>query len=82
MTARAVRVEQALLALEPRERAAVIHRGLLSLDDEDEGAETKDRDAAWREEITRRTDEILQDRIELGSFEQTHARFCARHPQA
>lgn len=74
-------MEQALLALEPRERAAVIRRGLLSLDD-DEDAEARDRDAAWREEIMRRTDEILHDRIELGSFEQTHARFCAEHPRA
>lgn len=73
-------VERALLALDPAERAAVIHAGLLSLD----GAEAEvpqDRiDSEWRDEIDSRLEDVLHGRVELGSFEATRARFAAKYP--
>ena len=44
-------VERALLALTPEERAAVIQRGLLSLDGGSADASQDDIDTAWRSEI-------------------------------
>ncbi|UNX53994.1 addiction module protein [Georgenia sp. TF02-10] len=51
-------VERALLALAPEDRAAVIERGLRSLDDVDD-ADQGEVDAAWRAEIDRRVDEYV-----------------------
>ena len=73
-------VEQALLALAPEERAAVIHTGLLSLDGGSAKASQDDIDDAWRGEIGNRLDDILQGRVELGSFEATRAKFAAKYP--
>lgn len=73
-------VEQALIALAHEERAAVIHTGLLSLDGGSAKASQDDIDDAWRGEISNRLDDILQGRVELGSFEATRARFVAKYP--
>jgi hypothetical protein len=73
-------VERALLALAPEERAAVIHTGLLSLDGGSANAYQGDIDDTWRGEIGNRLDYVLQGRVELGSFEATHAKFAARYP--
>lgn len=51
-------VERALLALAPHERAAVIERGLLSLDAVDD-TDQADIDEAWRAEIDRRVGEYV-----------------------
>lgn len=68
-------VERALLALAPDDRAEVIHRGLLSLDresgtDNDAAA----LDAAWRDEVENRVDEILNGRVELVDADEHYAR--------
>jgi hypothetical protein len=73
-------VERALLALAPEERAAVIHTGLLSLDGGSANASQDDIDEAWRGEIGNRLDDILQGKVELGSFEATRAKFAAKYP--
>ena len=73
-------VERALLALAPEERAAVIHAGLLSLDGGIADATQDDIDDAWRGEIGNRLDDVLQGRVEMGSFEATHAKFTAKYP--
>ena len=73
-------VERALLALAPDERAAVIHTGLLSLDGGNTNVPQDDMDDAWRGEIGNRLDDILQGRVELGSFEATRAKFDAKYP--
>jgi hypothetical protein len=74
-------VEQALLALAPRDRAAVVHAGLLSLDHAS-GADIDQAgvDAAWRDEIATRLDEVLAGTVQLGTFEETYARFTAKYP--
>lgn len=75
-------VEQALLALDQHERAAVIHRGLLSLDADDAPVDQAAIDAAWRTELGRRIDDIESGKVELldasGSHEQLRAELAAR----
>lgn len=44
-------VEQALLALDERDRAAVIHRGLLSFETEDADTDQAEVDTAWQVEL-------------------------------
>lgn len=73
-----VEVEQALLALSRRDRAAVIHRGLQSLDDAslfdtDQG----EVDAAWRTELRRRVSEIEDGTVELLDVDESHAQLRA-----
>ncbi len=70
-------VERALLA--PDERAAVIHTGLLSLDGGSADASHDEINDAWRGEIGSRLDDVLQGRVELGSFEATRAKFAAEY---
>ena len=73
-------VERALLALAPEARAEVIRRGLQSLDDgQDSVAEISAQDE-WREEISRRVDDVVEGRVELGTFAATKAEFERRHP--
>lgn len=73
-------VERALLALAPAERAAVIRTGLLSLDGGIAEAPQEEIDSARRDEIADRLNEVLQGRVELGSFEATRARFATEYP--
>jgi hypothetical protein len=80
MASTAGEVERALLALPERDRAAVIHTGLLSLDGGLGPVEQPEAEAAWRDEIGARVDDLLNGQVELGSFEQTYARFAAKHP--
>ena len=74
-------VEQALLALAPDDRAAVIERGLLSLDDVDD-TEQVDIDAAWLAEVNRRVDEYVSGDTKLVDadehFAQIRAKLAAR----
>lgn len=74
-------VERALLALAPEDRAAVIKRGLLSLDEVDD-ADQADIDAAWLAEINRRADEYVSGDTKLVDadehFEQIRAKLAAR----
>lgn len=80
MTSRAAEVERALLALSEQERTAVIHAGLLSLDGENDVVEQGDVDKAWRDATRERLADVVNGDVELGTFEQTHARFSARYP--
>lgn len=80
MASKAAEVERALLALSERDRAAVIHTGLLSLDGGIDPVEQGEVDAAWRKAIGGRLDDVLNGRVELGTFEQTRARFAAKYP--
>lgn len=70
-------VEQALLALDERDRAAVIHSGLRSLRDKDADADQEEIDAAWRAELRRRIDEIESGKVELLDLDESHAQLRA-----
>ena len=82
MTQEAAEVERALLALPPRDRAAVVHAALISLDG-DVAEDSQDQiDTAWRDEVSSRLDEVLDGKVELGTFETTQARFAAKYPMS
>lgn len=70
-------VERALLALDPVERAAVIERGLLSLEDGDP-ADQADIDAAWLTEVNCRVDEYLSGDATLVDADKHHAQIRAK----
>jgi len=80
MASRAAEVGRALLALSKDDRGAVIHAGLLSLDGGLGPVDQGEGEVAWRDEIGGRLDDVLNGRVELGTFEQTHARFAAKYP--
>lgn len=77
MASKVVEVERALLALTPEERAAVIERGLLSLDDADT-ADQADIDASWLTEVTRRADEYTSGEAKLVDADEHFARLRAK----
>ncbi|GGC84886.1 hypothetical protein GCM10011512_09670 [Tersicoccus solisilvae] len=66
------KVSQAGLHLEPRERTAIARRLLASVRPDDDDAQP-DVDAAWRDEIGRRVDDVVNGDVELSSFEQTRS---------
>lgn len=70
-------VEQALLALDQHDRAAVIHRGLQSLHPEDTSMDQSEVDAAWRTELRRRIDDIETGNVELLDADEVHAQIRA-----
>ncbi len=78
----AVEVERALLALPPSERAAVVHAALISLGGGASEDSQDELDAAWRDEVSSRLDDVVAGGVELGSFEATHARFAEKYPPA
>ena len=73
MALKADEVYEAGLRLDLDERTVVAHRLLASLHPE-EGADQSEVDASWREEVGSRVDEILNGKVELGSFEETRAK--------
>ncbi|MCT1657127.1 addiction module protein [Brevibacterium luteolum] len=66
-------VERALLALSQHDRAAVIRRGLRSLDKNNMDADPDATDKAWRSEVRRRLASIEDGSAELLDPEQSHA---------
>lgn len=71
-------VERALLALAPNDRAAVIHRGLLSLEASDSPrTDQVEVDEAWRAEFRRRIDDIDSGKVALVSGEESERRVRA-----
>lgn len=73
MALKADEVYEAGLQLDLDERTLVAHRLLASLHSA-EPADQPEVDAAWRDEIASRVDDILNDKVELGSFEETRAK--------
>lgn len=77
MALEVVDVEQALLALAPAERAAVIERGLLSLDCATD-ADQVDVDVAWDEEVERRVSAYVAGEVILVDADAHYAQLRAR----
>lgn len=70
-------VEQAFLALDRRDRAALIHRGLQTLDTEDAEVDQDEVDTAWRSELRRRIDDVESSAVELLDADEVHAQVRA-----
>jgi len=58
-------VERAMLALDKRDLAALIHRGIQALDEGEKEASQSEADAAWILEFRRRIDEVESGKVEL-----------------
>lgn len=56
-------VEKAMLALNEREIAALVHRGIQALDHDDDSVSQEEIDAAWRDELLRRIDDIESGKV-------------------
>ncbi len=70
-------VERAMLALDRRDLAAVIHRGLQALDhNTDEPHE--EIDAAWRDELGKRIDDIQSGKVDSVPAEDVFAHIRAK----
>lgn len=67
-------VEQAMLALDRRDLAALIHRGIQALDHGDSEASQDEIDAAWRDELNKRIDDIESGQVEAIPLEESFAR--------
>ncbi|MGO1316564.1 MAG: addiction module protein [Cellulomonadaceae bacterium] len=78
MSMNVTEVERALLALDQHDRAAVIHRGLRSLDATDENVDQAEVDAAWRAEFRRRIDDVESGKVELLDVDESHAQLRAQ----
>lgn len=65
MSMNAAEVEQAMLALDKRDLAALIHRGIQALDESELEAPQEEVDAAWNVELRRRIDEVESGQVEL-----------------
>lgn len=76
MTLNADEVYKAGLQLDLDERAVLVRRLLASLHAEDETSQPE-VDAAWRDEIGSRVDDILNGEVELVSTEESRARVRA-----
>jgi hypothetical protein len=71
-------VEQALLSLDRRDRAEVLHRGILSLDlDDHTGSDQVEVDTAWHTELRHRIDDIKSGKVELLDVDESHAQLRA-----
>lgn len=67
-------VEEAMLALDRRELAALIHRGIQALDQGDAEASQDEIDAVWRDELAERIDDIQSGRVDTIPAEDVFAR--------
>lgn len=70
-------VERALLALDERDRAAVIHRGLRSLENEHVDVAQPEIDSAWQDELRRRIAAIESGNVQLLDVDESHAQLRA-----
>lgn len=71
-------VENAMLALNWPDLAALIHRGIQVLDHEDFEASQSGVDEAWRDELSARIDDIESGKVETTPAEDVFARVCAK----
>ena len=70
-------VERALLALDVRDRAAVIHRGLRSLENEHADVAQPEIDSAWHDELRRRIEAIESGNVQLPDLDESHTQMRA-----
>ena len=65
------------MELDVDERAVVAHKLLASVDGEASDGDQVDVDAAWKDEIRRRIDEVERGEVQLVSGEESQARVRA-----
>lgn len=80
MTSDVAAVVEAVLALSPEDRAVVARQALLSLDAGGAVADQSEVDAAWREVIGSRVDDVLTGQVDLVGADEHYARLRAKLP--
>ncbi len=79
MSMNVAEVERALLSLDRRDRAEVLHRGIQSLDsDAAVEVDQAEVDAAWHSELRRRIGDIESGKVELLDADEVHAQIRAK----
>ena len=66
------------MALDRREQAAILQRGIRNLDTRSEDLPQDDVEAAWRDELSRRIDDIRSGAVELLDFDESHRQIRAQ----
>lgn len=74
MSINLAKAEEAMLALDHSDLAALIHRGIQILDAGDSEASQDEIDSAWREELSKRIDDIENSRIQTVPADDVFAR--------
>ncbi|WP_449277054.1 addiction module protein [Leucobacter sp. GX24907] len=74
MSMNVAEVEQAMLALDKRDLAALIHRGIQALDESDTEVSQTEVESAWNAEFRRRIDEVESGQVELLTTDDVDAR--------
>jgi putative addiction module component (TIGR02574 family) len=77
MSLRVADLDRALRALDTLDLASVSLRGLQSLDSDSSDVDQDAVDAAWRDELRRRIDEIESGKVELLDLDEVHAQIRA-----
>jgi len=70
-------VEEAFMALDRREQVAILQRGIRNLDTRSEDLSQAEVEAAWRDELSRRIDDIRSGAVELLDFDESHRQIRA-----
>ncbi len=70
-------VEEAFMALDRREQVAILQRGIRNLDTRSEDLPQAEVEAAWRDELSRRIDDIRSGAVELLDFDESHRQIRA-----
>ena len=78
MTITMAQVEEALMALDRREQAAILQRGIRNLDTRSEDLPQDEVEAAWRDELSKRIDDIRSGAVELLDFDESHRQIRAQ----
>ena len=78
MAITAGQIEEAMLALDRRDLAALIHRGIQAPDEGDVTASQDEIDAAWRDEVARRIDDVQSGRVETLPLDESFSRIRAK----
>ena len=65
------------MALDRREQTAILQRGIRNLDTRSEDLSQAEVEAAWRDELSRRIDDIRSGAVELLDFDESHRQIRA-----
>lgn len=69
---------KAFMALDRREQAAILQRGIRNLDTRSEDLPQDEVEAAWRDELSKRIDDIRSGAVELLDFDESHRQIRAQ----
>ena len=71
-------VEEAFMSLDRHEQAAILQRGIRNLDTRSEDLPQDEVEAAWRDELSKRIDDIRSGAVELLDFDESHRQIRAQ----